>query len=242
MKRSAYSLLLIGFTLCAGGVSLSAFATSLHDIEMQEAARVKAALRADAAKPPPAELPLMEAPQVPAPAPAAVPPPPAPVAAAPVKPAQPACKPKAQDLSHIPDSKKDNFAQRAADMQAMDTNCDGILQPEELDKGAARKFGEADTNRDGVISESEAAAMVDRFKAQPQPPGTIVDRHAKTLESNLSKMDKNGDGKISSEEYGAFYTSRYKKQDKNKDGSIDLTEYKTDTERHKDKKKHNNDN
>lgn len=148
------------------------------------------------------------------------------------------CKAKPQDLTNVPASKTKTFERRATDIKNIDTNCDGVMQAEELNNSAHEKFNEADLNKDGVISANEANVMIDNFKQSDQVSSTVTDKHAKTLKNRLDKMDADGDGVISPDEYAAYYTMRYSKQDKNKDGIIDLKEYRTDSESHHNRKRH----
>ena len=186
------------------------------------------------------------APVVAAPAPQdkgeAAPPPPAPQeetpAAAEEKTEPEPCTPTEKDFSDKAVSVAKKYERRQTEIDKMDSNCDGVLQPKEIQKGVDARFAAADTNKDGVISKEEAAAMVEDFKEEGQQGyGSLTDSSARKLETRLDKADKNNDGVITSDEYKKYYNDRYKKLDKNDDGILDVKEFQTDVER---PKKHRN--
>ena len=144
------------------------------------------------------------------------------------------CKPEEKDFSDKAVSVAKKYERRQTEIDKMDSNCDGVLQSGEIRKGIDTRFVAADTDKDGVLSKEEAAAMVEEFKEEGQQEyGSLTDSSARKLETRLDKADKNNDGVITSDEYKKYYNDRYKKMDKNGDGALDVKEFQTDVERPK---------
>lgn len=131
----------------------------------------------------------------------------------------------------VPPQLQKLYDRRQADIDAMDANKDGILQPEELQAGTDGKFKAADLNGDGVISPEEAQQAVATFETDHQDMyGNQTERKGRELEQRLDKIDANEDGIISQAEYEAYYKERYTKLDKDGDGALNVKEYETDVE------------
>gem|GEM_PF-6577311 len=142
-----------------------------------------------------------------------------------------ACTPIVQDFSNQSPSIAKRYTRRQAEIDKMDTDCDGILQPEERTTAIETQFSTADADEDGVLSKAEAAAIIDAFKENSQGAyGGLIDKKTRKLEVRIKNMDKNDDGKITAAEYRSYYQSRYKSLDKNNDGALDVREFKTDVE------------
>jgi len=76
----------------------------------------------------------------------------------------------------------------AAQLLEMDINKDGKITADEMKAAAAERFAATDTNGDGFLSKDEmlAAATLQ-----------IHERMAKRIDKMMSKLDSDGDGKIS---------------------------------------------
>ena len=98
---------------------------------------------------------------------------------------------------------------------AMDKNSDGKLTREEF-KGLA-PFDRIDADKDGFISREELT----KFRAEMAASGGN-----RPLAARLKAMDKNGDGKLSRDEFTGP-PPRFDMLDKNKDGFIDSQEMLT---------------
>jgi Ca2+-binding EF-hand superfamily protein len=84
-----------------------------------------------------------------------------------------------------------------------DANGDGQLQLSELPPRAQKRFGEADTNGDGIITREELAAGVQARMAQ-----------------RFAKGDQNGDGKLTQDEVGEQRWTRMRVADADGDGAV----------------------
>jgi Ca2+-binding EF-hand superfamily protein len=132
----------------------------------------------------------------------------------------------------VPSNIQQKYDRRAEEIKTLDKNKDGILQANELGQSVDKKFDAADANKDGVLSPEETAASLERFKAQGQETyGNMTDKRAKRLENRYQNADTNEDGKISEQEYNAYFGSRYQKFDRDGDGLITEKEYRTDVEK-----------
>jgi Ca2+-binding EF-hand superfamily protein len=92
----------------------------------------------------------------------------------------------------------------------LDKDGDGKLSRQEF-PGAPSMFDQLDADKDGSVSRKELAAG----RPGVGTPGLIVAR--------LKTMDKNGDGKITREEFNGFGPN-FERVDANKDGVIDPEE------------------
>jgi Ca2+-binding EF-hand superfamily protein len=99
----------------------------------------------------------------------------------------------------------------AKHLAKLDTNGDGQVQIAEIEAHAAQNAAEIDSNRNGMIEASEVKAW---HEAQ----------RAKRAEARLLRMDANGDGKVSVDEFVAARTEPVSKRDANGDGVIQAEE------------------
>ncbi|MBK7361482.1 MAG: hypothetical protein IPJ01_03990 [Micavibrio sp.] len=60
---------------------------------------------------------------------------------------------------------------------------------------------------------------------------TQLIKRAKRLENRYQNADTNEDGKISEQEYNAYFGGRYQKFDRDGDGVISEKEYRSDSEK-----------
>jgi len=103
------------------------------------------------------------------------------------------------------------FAQRRFDK--LDTNHDGVVTQDEFVAAAVARFQALDTQGTGQVT---AAEIVNSPKAQAR-----VNRVAEHL---VKRMDSNGDGAVSQDEFLAAAKKRFERMDKNGDGFIDADE------------------
>jgi len=118
----------------------------------------------------------------------------------------------AQDFSK--GKQKENKAEHH--FKELDTDKDGYLSLEELQKPLQREFKSLDQNNDGKLSNEE-------FK-NFRPKG---DRKGKkTPKQIMNDLDKNKDGKISKEEARGPLKDHFSEVDINNDGFVDTSELK----------------
>lgn len=114
-----------------------------------------------------------------------------------------------------------------------DRDGDGKLTSDELGK----RFDKSDTNHDGVVTLDEylaaATALYQQFDQQGNGHVTVADivasprtqqRAARMAAHLIKRMDRNGDGKVSRDEYLAATKARFAKLDKNGNGFIEAGE------------------
>ena len=108
-----------------------------------------------------------------------------------------------------------------------DANRDGVITRTEAIAQADARFAQMDIDHDGRISAGEMrayrTAMHDRMVASgrdvpvPPPGGSKHDGMGR-------RMDPNGDGSVTREEFEARALKRFDRMDANRDGTIDATE------------------
>ncbi len=108
-----------------------------------------------------------------------------------------------------------------------DANRDGVITRTEAIAQADARFAQMDTDHDGRISAGEMRAyreaMHDRMVASgrdvpvPPPGGAKHDGMGR-------RMDPNGDGSVTREEFEARALKRFDRMDANHDGTVDATE------------------
>ncbi len=103
-----------------------------------------------------------------------------------------------------------------------DTDKDGRLSKDEMRAGIDKVFTEADTNKDGFVSKEEMTAQ---HKAMHQK---MHERMRDKMQERWKAADKDGDGALSKAEVDAakmHHLSRdFDKLDKNKDGKLSSDE------------------
>ena len=86
-------------------------------------------------------------------------------------------------------------------MERLDTNHDGKISDDEWKAGADKRFDVADTNHDGFVTEGELKAEREKRRAeQDARRAEMREKHAHAI---FTRMDTNGDGKLSKAEFEA---------------------------------------
>ncbi len=136
---------------------------------------------------------------------------------------------------------EDSKPDPAGVFKRLDTNGDGKLTAEEVPAGKREFFDRAlrsgDADGDGVLNAAEFARAFssgrdsdrERDSRSPRRPGSSSGgRSAPSAAEFIKRLDKDGDGKVSSEELPQIYRARlgvkFEKFDKNKDGALNQEE------------------
>ncbi|MEK1898287.1 MAG: EF-hand domain-containing protein [Rhizobium sp.] len=115
--------------------------------------------------------------------------------------------------------------ERAGDMfRELDTNGDRKLAFSEIEAGRAKLFDRLDANRNGVLDPQEIQAAVDRAKSAT---GGSAGAQLADLQQRKAMMDRNGDGKISRDEFANFIPERLVKADIDGDRALSLRELRS---------------
>ncbi|MDP2848447.1 MAG: hypothetical protein Q8O35_09665 [Humidesulfovibrio sp.] len=119
-------------------------------------------------------------------------------------------------------------------LRSLDKNHDGRITRDEYVGGSKKRFAQADTNRDGVVSPQEAKAA--KAKIQEKEAKRDAKRRAegkpvkakkksdKPSKPHLSTFDKNKDGRVTQKEYLARRENKFAEMDLNHDGVISSEE------------------
>ena len=122
----------------------------------------------------------------------------------------------------------------ARKFETLDANKDGKVTKDEF-FGSDSLFERWDTDKDGALTlaEMEAGVKAPRPRGKPmdgeagpkdrRPEDGRSQRRRGAPAYDMKKLDKNGDGKISKDEYPE---PGFKKLDRNKDGAVDAEEFK----------------
>ena len=117
-------------------------------------------------------------------------------------------------------------------IMSKDRNADGLLTPEELTENERQMLRNADLNGDGAIDRQELAAVGQGGGAQPGNLGGVnngatgAGRRGGNNEAmgRFFQMDRNGDGRLTSDEVPANSAAMLQGGDRNNDGAIDAGE------------------
>ncbi|MBL0370422.1 hypothetical protein JJB09_00125 [Rhizobium sp. KVB221] len=138
----------------------------------------------------------------------------------------------ANDPSKGDPAKKEKRIHRM--VKRADLNGDKRISPAELVQALERSFAVLDTNRDGVLSQSELAGRKAAYKAyrvqvkaERNAGNKIagVVRLPKAVGKHFAKVDANGDGAISKSELKHVAERVFKRRDHNKDGYISAADF-----------------
>ncbi|MEO1028966.1 MAG: EF-hand domain-containing protein [Pseudomonadota bacterium] len=103
-------------------------------------------------------------------------------------------------------------------LERLDTDKDGRISREEATAENQSRFAEADTNGDGGLSLDEMITLQEQRRAE---------RQAKMQERRFSRMDQDGDGLVSIEEFSRPANRMFERADLDENGVVTETELRT---------------
>jgi Ca2+-binding EF-hand superfamily protein len=102
----------------------------------------------------------------------------------------------------------------------VDTNGDRMLEFSEIEAARSQMFDWMDTNHNDWLDAAEVRAVVEQAKSKR----SFHAAQFASFHTQASRMDRNGDGRISRDEFAAFIPDRLRQADKNGDGALSLSE------------------
>jgi Ca2+-binding EF-hand superfamily protein len=119
-------------------------------------------------------------------------------------------------------------AQQPADPGArifglLDRNGDGTIARDEMDQARNAAFERLDADRDGALDDGEFAARNPAGAGDPIVPPELESRRVR--DPRFVQLDRNGDGRISLDEYLADGHARFARADRNRDGRLSRAEF-----------------
>ena len=102
----------------------------------------------------------------------------------------------------------------------IDTNGDRTLQFSEIQAARARMFDRLDANHNGLLDADEVRAAVERVKSKRD----FQSAQFAGFQAQAGRMDRNGDGRISRDEFAAFIPDRLLRADTNGDDALSISE------------------
>ena len=106
-------------------------------------------------------------------------------------------------------------------MHKMDANGDGMVSKDEWMSFQNRMFDALDKDKSGFLDEAEFTAPFNENLAF----ATAAYAHGLMTKSMFTKIDTNGDGKISREEFLAYHRKVFEMLDKQKKGMVGLVDF-----------------
>ncbi|MCV3209380.1 EF-hand domain-containing protein [Mesorhizobium sp. YC-39] len=104
--------------------------------------------------------------------------------------------------------------------QRIDTNGDRILEFGEIQAARAQMFDRMDANHNGLLDPGEVRDAVQQVKSRRDFGSAQV----ADFKAQAGRMDRNGDGKISRDEFASFIPDRLLQADKNGDRALSISE------------------
>jgi Ca2+-binding EF-hand superfamily protein len=103
----------------------------------------------------------------------------------------------------------------------LDRNGDGVITVDEMDAARTAAFRRLDANHDGMLDDEE-------FAQRNPDPGSIAPPELESRtkrDPRFVQLDRNGDGRITLDEYLADGHDRFKRADRNRDGKLTREEF-----------------
>jgi hypothetical protein len=112
--------------------------------------------------------------------------------------------------------------------ERIDANGDGAVEPGELAVVVDRQFGRLDVNNDGNLSLDEMPKPAGSNAAQaaegaPKPEGGAA-QPDRRVQARFARLDRDDDGRLSSEEFRVTREGLFRRLDANKDGKLNPEE------------------
>ncbi|TPM07353.1 MULTISPECIES: EF-hand domain-containing protein [unclassified Mesorhizobium] len=105
----------------------------------------------------------------------------------------------------------------------IDTNGDRKLEFSEIQAARAQMFDRMDANHNGLLDAGEVRTAVEQVKSKRD----FQAAQFAGFQGQAGRIDRNGDGKISRDEFAAFIPDRLLQADTNGDGSLSISELRT---------------
>ncbi|ESY62329.1 EF-hand domain-containing protein [Mesorhizobium opportunistum] len=102
----------------------------------------------------------------------------------------------------------------------IDTNGDSKLEFSEIQAARAQMFDRMDANNNGLLDAGEVRTAVEQVKSKRD----FQAAQFAGFQAQAGRIDRNGDGKISRDEFAAFIPGRLLQADTNGDGSLSISE------------------
>ena len=103
----------------------------------------------------------------------------------------------------------------------MDKDGDGKISQSEAEANAMSRFKDIDANGDDVVNDEDIDARIDAMKEEnPDVPDQRFERQKQVLKAQFKRLDDNGDGKLSADEYKQSAMSRHENLDKDGNGLV----------------------
>ncbi|TPN50266.1 EF-hand domain-containing protein [Mesorhizobium sp. B1-1-9] len=102
----------------------------------------------------------------------------------------------------------------------IDTNGDRKLEFSEIQAARAQMFDRMDANHNGLLDAGEVRTAVGQVKSKRD----FQAAQFAGFQAQAGRIDRNGDGKISRDEFAGFIPDRLLQADTNGDGSLSISE------------------
>ncbi len=104
---------------------------------------------------------------------------------------------------------------RGERLEQLDTNKDGAISRDEVKAERLERFAMADIDSDGAVSQAEMVAFTEARRAE---------RRERRQARQFARLDTDGNGTVSAEEFAGREMKMFERADINGDGSVDAEE------------------